>query len=552
MGLFSLLSVGTKSLMASQIGMDLAGQNISNADVDGYSRKRMNMTANYRPDPKFGQMGFGVEVINIERQRSAFIDDQIRRQNSQMGRFEEIDYSLQTIENVFTEPSDTGLRNYMDNFFDAWQNLANNPADLSARTMVSSTAQILTSAFHNVSSEMSQLRQTRNDEISARMGRINELAQEISNFNNEIGAVEIGNQHANDSRDGRDRALKELSEIIEIETIENKQGQITVTTGGSILVSPVNVNKLEGTTTTTTLPDGTSLSTVGMRFSQSKQTYNPTGGQLLGLIESRDTVIPKYQSDLDTLAMALTTKVNDVHERGFNLNGYTGVSFFDPQATGASDFELSATILSSVQNISTASGGAPVAFNEGILAPALDFGAAAYNLTNRNIQQNTVVLTATTITGPVVLQEGIDYHIDYVNGSVQMLHNGYDGLNMNISYQYGSGSYMGPGDNSTAIAVAGLRDTLTMNPDVLGNEVSTFTDFYSAFVGDMGLARNEAAANLETRKSLISQYETHQDSIAGVSLDEEMADLMKFQHTYQAAARLISITNEMLDALLRM
>ncbi|NLE00364.1 MAG: flagellar hook-associated protein FlgK, partial [Fibrobacter sp.] len=127
MGLFSVLNVATRGLSASQLAMDVAGQNISNADVKGYSRKRLNLNADYRYDSSFGQMGMGVEVLNIERMRNTFIDEQIRRQNQEIGTYDEINYTLESIENIFTEPNDTGILHFIDQFFDSWQNLANNP-----------------------------------------------------------------------------------------------------------------------------------------------------------------------------------------------------------------------------------------------------------------------------------------------------------------------------------------------------------------------------------------------------------------------------------------
>lgn len=89
MSLFSVLSTGTRGLSASQLAMNIVGQNISNADVEGYSRKRLNLSADYRYDPVHGQIGTGVEVINIERYRNEYIDQQIRKQNQMLGMYEE-------------------------------------------------------------------------------------------------------------------------------------------------------------------------------------------------------------------------------------------------------------------------------------------------------------------------------------------------------------------------------------------------------------------------------------------------------------------------------
>lgn len=559
MSLFSVLGVGTRGLTASQLAMDVAGQNISNADVEGYSRKRLNLSPDYRYDSSFGQMGIGVEVINIERMRSTFIDNQIRVQNQEVGYYDQINQSLNTIENVFTEPSDTGIQTYIDQFFDSWQNLSNNPADTSARTVVKANAEILSDVFHNISGELTDLRQTRNVEIENRISKVNEICKEVYNLNLEIGSVEIGNQNANDSRDKRDKILKDLSKLIDINTTENPQGQITLTTNGNILVSPVNYQLLETSTTSIQMPDGTSMTQAGLRFADSKKPYNPQGGEIKGLIEVRDKIVPEFQKKLDDLANTLVKDINNLHASGYNLNGYSGNNFFDPETTGASDINLSAEIKSDVKNIAAASGGQalPGATNA-LPAGTHNFGIPAMQLFRdpasptptpaSNIMRGSVQLR----TPSVLLRENVDYSVDYQNGTIQMLHNGYDAQNLTVDFQYRTGGFSGPGDNSNSIAIAKLRGELNMNPDVLGNGSATYTEFYSSVIGNLGLSKNEANSNLETRNFLVSQYESQQDSIAGVSLDEEMADLIKYQHTYQAAARLISLANTMLDTLLQM
>jgi flagellar hook-associated protein 1 FlgK len=491
--------------------------------------------------------------------RNEFIDEQIRRQNQQVGYYEELDYTLESIENIFTEPSDTGVIHFVDQFFDSWQNLSNNPSDISARTMVRTNAEILIDVFHNVSGELANLRQTRNEEIQQQVNKINEICKELHNLNLEIGTVELNNQNANDSRDRRDLLLKDLSKIIDISVVENETGQITITTSGNIIVSPVYYQELETTTATTKLSDGTSIMEIGVRFADSKNIYKPQGGLIKGLFESRDKIIPEYQKQLDTLANSLVTKVNELHSRGYNLKGFTGINFFDPNLTGSSKIQLSASILSDVNNIAAASGGESHPASQNLLsAGSHDFGSTPVQLYRdplalplieaRNILTGTVIVS----TGSATLVEGSDYHIDYVNGTIQMLHSGYDGDDLQIDFNYRSGGFAGPGDNSTALAIANLRSELTMNNDIHGNGTSSFAEYYSSMIGRLGLSRNEADSNLRTRIFLVNQYETHQDAIAGVSLDEEMADLIKFQHTFQAAARLVSIADEMLDTLLNM
>jgi flagellar hook-associated protein 1 FlgK len=559
MGLFSVLNVGTRALFASQLAMDVAGQNISNADVEGYSRKRLNLSPDYRYDPKYGQLGLGVEVINIERVRNTFIDQQIQRQNTEVGFFEEIDTTMATIENIFTEPSDTGLLNYLDQFFDSWQNLASNPADTAARNMVQTSAQILADVFNNLAGELVDLRQTRSEAIEQRVDKVNMLCSEIFNLNKEIAAVEISDQNANDSRDKRDLLLKELSELVEINVVENELGQVTVTTSGSIVVSPAFYQGLEITQSLFTLSDGSAQMQVGIRFANSKNEYIPKGGQIKGLYESRDQILPQYMNQLDELARMLVEKVNELHSQGYTLAGFSGVPFFDPDTTGALDIALAAAVESDVRNIAAASAGeTQIAVQNQLPAGTHNFGMAPIQLYRhpaavppvnaRNMVSGTVVVATPSMT----LTEGVDYHIDYRVGTIQMLHAGYDGEDLTIDFEYHAGGFGGPGDNSNALAIAQLRTELTMTPDVLGNPTITFAQYYSSVIGVLGLSRNEAASNLETRQYLVDQYESQQDAIAGVSLDEEMANIVKYQHTYQAAARIISITDEMLDVLMNM
>ncbi|MBN1306375.1 MAG: flagellar hook-associated protein FlgK [Chitinispirillaceae bacterium] len=559
MGLLSVLSVGTRALFASQLAMDVAGQNISNADVEGYSRKRLNLAPDYRYDGAFGQIGMGVEVVNIERMRSSFIDLQIQRQNREVGYFEELDFAMESVENILTEPGETGILSFIDQFFDSWQNLSSNPSDLSAREMVKTTAEILTDVFHNVANELDDLRQTRSEEIEDRVNKVNAIAADIFNLNREIGAVEIGNQNANDSRDKRDRLLKELSKLIDIDVIENDSGQVTVTTSGNILVSPAFQQDLEITARLYALSDGTERTEVAIRFADSKNPYDPKGGQIKGLIDCRDSVIPQYQREIDRLALALAEKVNELHERGYTLNGFSGVAFFDEGITGARDIALSAAVRSDVRNIAAAAAGESYPATQNLFAAGThDFGgpalqlyrdpAAATPVPGQNIVRGSVLVATPSVT----LTEDVDYHIDYVNGTIQMLHAGYDAEDLTVDFEYRTGGFGGPGDNANALAIAQLRSELTMNPDILGEPTVTYAQFYSSMVGVLGLSRNQASSNLETRQFLVEQYESHQDSIAGVSLDEEMANIVKYQHTYQAAARVISVTDEMLDVLMNM
>jgi flagellar hook-associated protein 1 FlgK len=560
MSLFSVLNTSAQGLNASQMAMDVSGQNISNANTEGYSRKRVVQSATYRTDGTYGQIGMGVDVDSIERTRSQFIDSQIQGQNSENGVYDQCNTTMQGVENTFNEPSDTGLLSYINKFFDSWQNLANNPSDISARTVVQTTAQALTEKFNASATDLADQRQACNDQITDQVGKINELTQQISALNSEIGVAQITTgQNANDSLDKRDELVKQLASIINITVTENDRDQISINTGGAILVSPLDYRKLETTTGSYTAANGSQQPALGIEWADSKRSYTPDQGTLKGLFDSRDVIIPGYQAKLDTLATTLVQKVNALHSQGYSLSGETGFSFFNDNVTGAADISLSAAITSDVKNIAAASGGEtqPAAANTSA-AGTHNFGAAPLQLVRdpsvvppvqaRNIVAGSVIVT----NGTTQLTQDVDYHIDPVNGTFQMLHAGYDAADLTINFQYRTDSFNGPGDNANALAIAQLGGQMTMTPDALNNPTTTFTDYYSSLVAQVGLDANTAQSNLDTGNFLVKQYQTQQDSIAGVSLDEEMSNMIQFQHTYQAAAHTITIADKMLDTLMSM
>lgn len=559
MSLLSVLNTGTRGLNASQMAMDATSQNISNANVEGYSRKRLVLAADYRTDGTYGQVGMGVDVVSIERMRSKFIDDQIQRQNEEAGVFDEYLTAMKGVENTFNEPSNIGIQKYLNDFFNSWQSLANDPSNVAARTVVRTTAQTLTEKFAAASNELRELRQSRNDEIRLQVNKVNELAEKISALNSQIGSVEISvNKKANDSRDKRDQLVKELSNIIDIQVTENERGQIAINSDGGILVSPIDFQKLAITTSSFTRADGSQYSEVGIQWADSKKSYMPEKGKIRGLFDSRDVIIPGYQAKLDTLAKTLAEKVNETHLKGYSLNGYSGFPFFDENVTGASDIKLSSAILADVKNIAAASGGEtlPSAANTS-LAGAHNFGtlvqlvrdpAAATPISATNIVIGSAIVTS----GGIQLTEDVDYHINPVTGTFQMLHAGYDAADLTINFQYRTNSFNGPGDNTNALEIAKLNEKLIMTPDALGNGSATFTEYYSSMVGQVGLDVNAAQSNLDTRNYLLQQYEAQQDSVAGVSLDEEMSNMILFQRTYQASAHVISTAEKMLDILMNM
>jgi flagellar hook-associated protein 1 FlgK len=153
-----------------------------------------------------------------------------------------------------------------------------------------------------------------------------------------------------------------------------------------------------------------------------------------------------------------------------------------------------------------------------------------------------------------VLREGAgeDYIVDYVRGTVTFLNYAKfaAGDSVTLDFRHSQTAFPGNGDGSNALTIARLRQRSVMAPDPLGNATQSLSSFYNSFVGALGIGRNQIRDEAEAKEFLIAQMDAEQASISGVSMDEEMINLVKYQHSYQAAARIISTVNQMLDVLM--
>ncbi|MCL2100862.1 MAG: flagellar hook-associated protein FlgK [Fibromonadales bacterium] len=630
--LFESLNVATRGLAAAQLGISVTGQNITNASTDGYSRKRIEQSADWRRDGSYGQMGFGVEVYTINRMRDQFIDRLVNEEYTRYGYFSVKDSGFSRIENIFGEPQAHALNNLLNDFWNGWSDLANNPDKAGARETIRSTTQSLVGQFHYLTTQLRSYKDTINDEIEIRVNRINELTQSIHRCNVVISGSEgsIGNK-ANDTRDQRDRLLEELSQLIDVDYFEDDRGVLQVSTAGHMLVSGAKNHELIMRRTQVTEQDGYQYSRVDISFAQTGGEYNPKNGALKALMDLRDVDVPRYEEYLNDIARGLITEVNKIHQNGYSLSGLTFIDFFDsdPSKFSASGIQLSAAVKNDINNIAAGAGGKRT--ESSYIARVYDVqpGDTQFlgqlgpisNLIVRDSAGNILPETAYTfdvVTGEVefhvdgvvsisfsyvssqyvvpelssaspdnthildlaridehyryiyknsleikdsegnILQEGKDYDIDYNTAQITFKYSATNafgdpgGNPVSIRFDYHEGGYAGPSDADNALLISQLRDKAVMQSDMFGKSTQTINQFYSGALGRLGVERNEATAGLDTRVYALQQLKTRQDEVMGVNLNEEMAMLIQYEHTYQASARYLSTVNSMLDILLNM
>ncbi len=462
--IYGILDTGKTALLTQQKAINVTGHNIANVNTDGYSRQRVNMQTNepYLSQP--GQMGTGVKAAEIQRIYDRFLGAQINDENQNMGNWEAQKGILERVEIIFDESSGYGLNQAMSEFWNAWQDLANNPSDYAGRAALLAKSETMATTFNRNYSHLTRIQRDVDTSIIGTIEEINFIAGQIAGLNEKIALIEVTGQNANDHRDTRDLLLKELSLMIDIESFENSEGKVTVlVAAGRPLVENISSWNLS------TQPDVDSdFRDIVWADSEGGDpvviTSGISGGKLKGWLEVRDVTIPDYLSRLNDLAEGIITEVNGLHFDGFGLDGVDERNFFTTEtSTSAFDIAVHQDIVDDVNKIAAA------------------------------------------------------------------------------------GSDGGVGDNSNAIEIANLQNAFKMNSDT-----ATFDDYYNSLVSDVGSSVRNAKVNFDHKSLMITRLDNYRESISGVSLDEEMVSLIKFQHAYNAAARLISIADELLDRVISM
>lgn len=449
--------IARRALQAQQTALDVTGHNVANANTDGYTRQRAVLGATEPfPMPSLnrplitGQLGTGVKVDMIQRIRDAFIDDQFRSENHTLGEWEAKESALQQIEVILNEPSEAGLSGLFGEFWNAWQELSKNPESQVVRASLREQATTLANAINHSYQQLSQLRTDLDGNIEIKVDEINTIARQISSLNEQITKIEISGDQANDLRDKRDLLVDQLSKIIGYTATESQRGVI-IYIHGKPLVSEDNVMQLA------TVADPSNDGLLDVVWEDDLSAVQIQKGELYGLLDSRDTDIPYYRTQLDSLAGTLITEVNNLHSTGFGLDGSTGNDFFT--GTGANDISLNA-VLSDLNIIAASQGG----------------------------------------------EAG-------------------DGLN--------------------ALALAQLEKALTMS-----GATATFGDFYRSMISALGVDSQEASRMAKNQTLLVELVIKRREAVSGVSLDEEVINMLKFQRSFEAAARLMTVMDEMLDRII--
>ena len=556
---FNGINIGLRALQTQKKSLDITGHNIANANNEAYSRQRAvhSATTPY-PVPGgnlpggAGQVGTGVEISQIQRIRDDFIDNQVRLESQQSGKWNKLAEGLNRIELILNEPSDSGLAAALDDFWSSLQDLAVFPEDPAARSAVQQRGLALVNCFQSIHSQLTEYKRSLNNDVTSIADEINSYSTRIADLNRQIASIEATGNQANDLLDTRNHLFNELNEKAAVSGYTDQNNRLNISLGGVPLVSGIRTEEL--TISKGQLPDHLYEDTVIFATTGNQAQIN--SGELAGIIETRDQTIDTYRDFLDKIAYGMAEKFNEVHRTGYNTQGEIGVDFFTvgEQKNAAAQIELSAEIRESISNIAAGNfsdnpQSVRITALRDLTEAGYDFDPDLYEYEIRvssdpgaadfiyNIQEITGGQVVNEMTATVNQGIGINTADFGFNGefTFELQQTGEARIFLRGS----------PGSGANAVALAdSLKDER-----VIEGEASVMKS-YEALISTLGVVGQRSGQMVKNQEALLTQLTNQQQSYSGVSLDEEMANIIKYQQAYNAAAQLISTTNQLLDSLL--
>lgn len=588
-GIGGALDIARWSMYAAQLALEVSSHNIANANTEGYSRQSVELKANTPITMGPGQIGTGVTASEILRSFDAFVSEKVSQKQSDYAYWSVQKDAMEEIETIFNESDGNGINALMGEFWNAWSDLADNPDGMPERQALLAKTDNLTTMINNIDQNLRAYQLNLDSNIRGGIKEVNSIITQIADLNNSISSVEIkGLINANDLRDRRDLLLNQLSQKLNINYYEEENsGQVMVyILGGTPLVLGKDTYQLNAERNLTT--GTTSIAWKDSSGRTLDVTHKLTGGQLAGWVNVRDTQIGNYLDSMNELTDEIVWQVNSLHSEGSGLEpvtsmtGTVGTALTDDLGTafhfsdrfhsgGAFDivaYDASGNV-AHTYTIDPAGNTVGDLINEinaeataggGELTASLDANGH-FHLQANGTSTFVIKPNGTTDSSNALAILGVNSFFSWSEDTSQPMDDITQTLELNsylesnpelISAGYpDGGNKVAPGENKVANAIAALRDKVITNMG--GSGVNTTMDaYYSSLVAQVGVDVQNATNNEKFNSTLLDQYSKKLESVSGVNLDEEMTELLKFQHLYQASAKLIAICDELLQSLISM
>lgn len=568
----------------------------------------------YRPDlerpERAGMIGQGIDVQSITRIRDEMLDQRITAQQNQESYWDTRSKYYTMIEQIYNEPDEVSVRSNMDKFWESWQELSINPESQAARQAVVTRGESLSDSIKSKWENLMGVGSLINSDIDSTVKQINSYANQIAAVNSEIVRSRGVGDNPNDLLDRRDLLVDKLSKLANITTDRRDPDEFMVHLDGKVLVqggvarnfdlvSLTDNNGYEKLVWADTREDASvsggtlgalielrdvdvrneiqSLNTMTMNFSDlvndvHRNAYganNVTGLDFFTQHSFVENVNGNFDRNGDGVLdhsyifrFTGTTTLNPQEQIGFE-----GVmTFSGPSGNVQVPYHPTDTVETVINRINDSNGEVKAYLdrNNNLVLK----GTTAHNVENpdfviRHVEDSGFFLTGYS---GILAASGADGAYDFaradavdslagaqfavspvlnpagyieVNGVIKN-----DVKSVAAAFRDDSGN-VNAGDGRAAVEIASIRNTKVM----IGHE-RTLDDYFADSVTNVGLKGEQAENNLKSHMAIMNDLRTMRDSISGVNIDEELSDIIKFQHGYNAAAKFVTIWDSLIDTVI--
>ncbi|MCS3433597.1 flagellar hook-associated protein FlgK [Klebsiella sp. BIGb0407] len=541
----SLINTAMSGLNAAQAALNTVSNNISNYNVTGYTRQNTVLAQANSTMISGGYVGNGVQVTGVQREYDSFITNQLRAAQTQSAGISTQYQQMSKIDNILSSTTNSLATNIQD-FFKSIQTLTSNAEDPAARQALLGKSEGLVNQFKVNDQYLRDLDKQVNTSLTSSVDQINAYTSQIANLNDQISRLNTGVQ-PNDLLDQRDQLVTNLNKVIGVEVSIQDSGTYNISIANGIsLVQGSSSSKLAAVGSSAD-PSRLTVAYVDANAGNIEIPENQiTSGSVGGLLKFRADDLDNARNRLGQLAQAFATSFNEQHSKGYDANGDEGTDFF---TVGP------AAVLSNSKNTSQTELTASRSDSSKVQASdyKVEYDGKAWSVTR--LSDNAKIAPGQeTVDGKVSLNfDGLKVDVSgtpekndsftikpVTNAVVNMTVAVKDESKLALANEPDSGR----SDNRNAQALLDLQSAKVVG----GNK--SFNDAYASLISDVGNKTASLKVINTTQSNIVTQLNTQQQSISGVSLDEEYGNLQRFQQYYMANAQVLKTASALFDALL--
>ena len=561
MSLTATLNLSKTALAVTQAALQTTGNNIANVGDPNYTRQ----VAETSPSPgrSIGpgkQLGTGVQLDAVARKIDEALEGRLRASVADGSAAESKQAWLGRVESVFNELSDDDLSTKLSKFFNSWSELANAPGDAGARQIVLQEGGNLADRFGRTVTQLDGLRRETGNRMEALAGRADDLAKQVADLNKQIAVQEGGAGGANALRDQRDAALKKLSELVDTTVRQDSTGVVNVYVGSTPVVLG---NQSRGIALRTDAAGDRTTPTLVTKIGG--DPMQPRSGEL-GALVGVQAQIDGVTDHLNDLAGGLIYSLNKLHAAGQGIEGLASAAATNTVDDPAAALNAKAAGLkfppkngSFVVHVKDKATGL---VNSTLVQVDLDGVGADTSLDSLAADLSGIPnLTAAVADGKLSLKAdsaAVDFSFSQdSSGALASLglngfFTGTDARDIGVSaalvdhpLRLAAARNGQPGDNQTARAIADLESAAGTLPSGL-----SLKEGYQSIINGIATGVAAAKSDADAAATIHDTLSAQRESLSGVSLDEEAANLLRYQRAFQAASRVVATVDEMLKTVI--